>query len=90
MEKEALEAAAAAVASKTTYGGAAASFLGWLMSSEFTIVVGLVVAVGGFAVNWYYKAKANRRAEELFKARMERIKAGYRSDTDFAALGEDD
>ncbi len=90
MEKEALEAAASAVASKTTYGGAATSVLGWLLSSEFTVVVGIVVAVAGLLVNWYYKAKADRRAEQLFNARLERIKSGMRSDTDLAALGEDD
>ncbi len=90
MEKEALEAAASAVASKSTYGGAATSVLGWLLSSEFTVVVGIVVAVAGLLVNWYYKAKADRRAEQLFNARLERIKSGMRSDTDLAALGEDD
>lgn len=61
MEKEAIEAAVTAVASKSTYGGAATSILGWLASSEFTVVVGLFVAVAGLAVNWYYKAKADRR-----------------------------
>lgn len=89
MEREAIEAAASAVASKSQYGGAATSVLGWLLSSEFTVVVGLLVAIGGFAVNWYYKAKANKRAEVLFKARMARIQAGLKSDTDMAALGED-
>jgi len=90
MEKEALEVAASAVASKSTYAGAGASVLGWLLSSEFTVVVGIVVAVAGLAVNWYYKAKANKRAEVLFQARLERIKSGLRSDTDMAALGEDE
>jgi len=90
MEKEAIEAAASAVASKSTYGGAATSVLGWLLSSEFTVVMGIVVAVAGLAVNWYYKAKADKRAEKLFTARLERIKSGHRSDTDLAALGEDD
>lgn len=90
MEKEAIEAATAAVATKSQYGGAAASVLGWMLSSEFTVIVGLLVAVGGFAVNWYYKARANKRAEALFQARMDRIKSGQRSDTDMAALGEDD
>lgn len=90
MEKEALEAAASAVASKSTYGGAVTSVLGWLLSSEATVVIGIVVAVVGLAVNWYYKAKADKRAEKLFAARLERIKSGHRSDTDLAALGEDD
>ena len=35
------------------------------------------------------KAKANKRAKVLFKARMARIQAGLKSDTDMAALGKD-
>lgn len=90
MEKEAIEAATSAIASKSTYGGAAGAVLGWMLSSEFTVVVGVVVAIAGLVVNWYYKAKADKRAEKLFNARLERIKSGQRTDTDMAALGEDD
>ena len=33
--------------------------------------------------------EANKRAKVLFKARMARIQAGLKSDTDMAALGKD-
>lgn len=81
MEKEALEAAASAVASKSTYGGAATSALGWMLSSEFTVVFGFVVAVAGLAVNWYYKAKADRRQQAEHEARMARLRRGQSLDT---------
>lgn len=81
MEKEAIEAAAAAVASKSTYAGAGTSFLGWLLSSEFTVIVGIVVAVAGLGVNWYYKAKADRRGQAEHEARMVRLRRGEPSDT---------
>jgi hypothetical protein len=87
MEKEALEAATSAVASKSTYGGAATSVLGWLLSSEATVVIGIVVAVVGLAVNWYYKAKADRRQQAEHEARMARLKRGKSSDTDLGELG---
>ena len=87
MEKEALEAATSAVASKSTYGGAAASVLGWMLSSEFTVIVGIVVAVVGLVVNWYYKAKADRRQQAEHEARMARLKRGKSSDTDLGELG---
>jgi len=90
MKNEAVEAATAAVASKSTYAGAGSMIVGWMLSNEFTVVVGIVVAVAGLAVNWFYKAKANKRAEVLFQARLERIKKGLPSGTDMAALGEDD
>ncbi|GER16672.1 holin [Variovorax boronicumulans] len=76
MEKEAIEAVVTTVASKSTYGGAATSILGWFASSEATIVVGLVVAVAGLAVNWYYKAKADRRYQVEHEVRMELLRRG--------------
>jgi hypothetical protein len=82
MDKEAIEVGVATVASKSTYAGAGASFLGWLVSSEFTIVVGIIVAIAGLAVNWYYKAKADRRGEAEHEARMARLRRGEPSDTD--------
>lgn len=78
MDKEAIELGVAAAASKSTYGGAATSFLGWLLSSEFTIIVGLVVAVGGFIVNWYYKREANRRQAAESALRMELMRRAVR------------
>lgn len=57
----ALDATIAATASKGTYFGAGSAFIGWVTSSEFGILVGIVIGVGGFFVNWYYKAKEDRR-----------------------------
>lgn len=108
MDREAIEVGVATVASKSTYAGAGASFLGWLLSSEFTVIFGIVVALAGLGVNWYYKAKADRRtaaadareadaqARADERARLEhelrvaRLRRGESSDTDLAALEEDD
>lgn len=87
MEKEAIEAATSAIASKSTYGGAAGAVLGWMLSSEFTVVVGVVVAIAGLVVNWHYKAKADRRQQAEHEARMARLKRGQSSDTDLGELG---
>jgi hypothetical protein len=86
MEREAIEAAASAVASKSTYAGAGTSFLGWLLSSEFTVIFGIVVALAGLGVNWYYKAKADRRQQAEHEARMTRLQRGQSSDTDQGEL----
>jgi hypothetical protein len=82
MDREAIEVGVAAVASKSTYAGAGTSFLGWLLSSEFTVIFGIVVAFAGLAVNWYYKAKADRRSEAEHGARMARLRRGQSTDTD--------
>lgn len=60
----------AAIGSKATYTGATTSILGCIMSSEFGILVGIVLGVGGFLVNWYYKYKQDKREQELHDQRM--------------------
>lgn len=51
----AVSAAVAAGASKVTYTGASVTIGGWLLSSEFAVLFGMMLALGGFIVNWYYK-----------------------------------
>ena len=60
----------AALGSKATYTGAGASILGWIMSSEFGILVGIILGVAGFLINWYYKHKQDKREQELHDQRM--------------------
>jgi hypothetical protein len=76
MKNEAIEASVAAVASKSTYAGAGSAALGWFLSNEFAVVFGIVVAAVGLLVNWYYKRKADRRAEHLHAVRLRRLNAG--------------
>lgn len=68
-----IEAAAAAVGSKATYGGAGITLSGWLLSNEFAVLAGLIIGVAGFLVNWFYKAKQDRRDEREHRARMAEI-----------------
>lgn len=64
------EATVAAAASKATYTGAGASVLGWLMSSQAGILFGIMLGVGGFIVNWYYKHKEDKRRQAEHERRM--------------------
>ena len=64
------DSAMAAAGSKVTYTGAGASVVGWLLSSEFGILVGLLLGVGGFLVNWYYRHKEDRRQQAEHDRRM--------------------
>lgn len=60
----------AAAGSKVTYTGATASILGWVLSSEFGILVGVILGIGGFFVNWYYRHKQDKREETEHARRM--------------------
>ena len=59
-----------ALGSKATYTGASTSILAWVLSSEFGIFLGIVLGLGGFALNWYYKHKKDKREEAEHFRRM--------------------
>ena len=65
-----VDATMAALGSKATYTGAGASILGWLMSSQAGILFGILIGVGGFLVNWYYRHKEDKRRQEEHDRRM--------------------
>lgn len=67
---ESQQAALAALGSKATYGGAGTSVAAWAVSSEAGIVIGIVIGVAGLLVNWYYKAKQDKREQREFEKRM--------------------
>lgn len=64
------ETTMAAIGSKATYTGASTSVVAWLLSSEFGMLAGLCIALAGFLVNWYYKAKDDKRAQAEHERRM--------------------
>ena len=68
--KDAVDGALAALGSKATYGGAGASVAGWILSSEFAVLSGLVLGLAGFLLNWYYRHKADKRAMAEHAAKM--------------------
>ena len=78
MEKETivqtLDATIGTAASKATYAGAGMTISGWLLSSEAAILIGIVVGVAGFAVNWFYKHREDKRQQAEHEARMSQIK----------------
>lgn len=69
----------AAIGSKATYTGATTSVLGWIMSSEFGVLIGIILGVGGFLINWYYKYKQDKREQELHDQRMNLVSQGSSS-----------
>jgi hypothetical protein len=62
--------ASASAASKVTYGGSAAAMGGWFLSNEFAVLMGLVIGIAGFVVNWYYRHKEYKLKERESLLRM--------------------
>jgi len=67
----------ASVASKATYVGAGTSFIGWLATSEAGVVVGILLGVIGFVVNFYFKRREDRRQQEVHDAQMRAIRGDH-------------
>lgn len=75
MKDQAVEATIAAVASKVAPAGGLTAFLGGLAANDVAAYGGLTVAILSAVVSWYYKRKANRRAEELHHAQLRNLEA---------------
>ena len=69
---QAVDAALSAAGSKATYAGASMTIGGWLLSSEFAVLLGMAVGIGGFIVNWYYRHKLTCEEIRLKRESAER------------------
>lgn len=61
----------ATAGSKATYTGATTSVAAWVLSSEFGVLFGLMLGLLGLLINWYYKAKEDRRRQEEHNRKMQ-------------------
>lgn len=74
MKQDSIEAAIAAVANKATYTGGTVAVVGGMTANEMAAIGGLICAVIGLLVQWYYKRKADRREVELHNERLREIR----------------
>lgn len=61
MSLDAVDTAVAGYASKATVAGAIGGAAGWWSGVDWLGVIGLSIAVGGFAINGYFKRRQDRR-----------------------------
>ena len=76
MKDQAAEATIAAVANKVSYSGAGAAVIGGLTANDIAAFGGLLIAVIGVVIQFYYKRKADRRDTEEHSARMDALRGG--------------
>lgn len=80
----------AAVGNRVTGTGAGLTVLGWVTSAQFVSLAGLALALAGVLVNWYYRAKANRRNELEHALRVELLRSKRQMESDLGDLGADE
>ena len=66
-----IDATLAAAGSKATVLGSGTTVVSWLFSSEFGVLIGVILSIAGFLINLYFKARRDRR-DQSFKARRDR------------------
>lgn len=59
------ETSAAAIGSKASFGGGAASFVAFFAGINWIGWLSLGIAILGLLINWYFSWQRNRREEEL-------------------------
>jgi hypothetical protein len=57
-------------ASATTYVGSGAAIIGGMSANEIAAYSGIFIGLIGMLVNWYYKAKEDRRAERALTCKQ--------------------
>ncbi len=58
--------------SAATFVGSFTAIFGGLSANEIAAYGGLFIGAVGMLVNWYYKAKEDRRAEAALRAKIRR------------------
>lgn len=75
-----IEAVGASVANKATFGGAAAGFLGWLAQVNWIGLAGVLIALAGLALNYYFQHRRDMREQAESAARIQAYRDQCRID----------
>jgi len=76
VQEHAADAAMAAIGKNMAIGGGSSAVVFGLTVGDFAAIGGLVIAVIGLCIQFYYKRKADRREAELHATLMSEHKRG--------------
>jgi hypothetical protein len=74
--QSAVAAAAATAATKSMQVGFIGSAIALVTSNEFVAGMGMLLALLGFCVNWYFKRREDKRQQALFELEIAALKQG--------------
>lgn len=76
MLRDQADAIGVAVGKAGAYGGGASAFFFGLTANEFAAVSGVIVAVVGLCVQWFYNRRRDRRETAEHAERMAKYRGG--------------
>ena len=68
-----IDATVATAAGKVTGVGSGMTLVGWFTASNVGMWLGILIGVAGLAVNWYFKHKSDKRAQEAHEVYMRKL-----------------
>lgn len=88
LREQLTDSAVASIGNKATGVGTAVTAAGWLTLNDIALIGGLLIAILGFVVNWYYRHREDERlraqhaAEAEWRAmRVQHLRQSGRHDT---------
>ena len=69
-QQQAIDATLAGIGSKATQAGATTYVVSWALSSEMGVLIGIVVALIGLGVNFWFRRKQDKREQAAHDARI--------------------
>lgn len=80
-----VDAVIAAGGSKVTHAGAATIAAGWLLSSEAAVLIGILMSIGGFLTNLYFKRREDGRLRQVATDQARQVAERARQDAEYHA-----
>jgi biopolymer transport protein ExbB/TolQ len=74
MREQATDAALAAIGKNMAVGGGSSAVVMGLTLGDMAALGGLLVAIVGLGIQWYYKRKSDRREAEYHTARLTELR----------------
>jgi Na+/alanine symporter len=74
VQDQATDAVVAGIAHKVAQGGTGVVLWGWLTANDVAAFGGLLLAVIGVCIQWYYRRRQDRRDAELHAAKLADIR----------------
>ncbi len=65
-----IDATLASVGHRSAQAGGGTTIASWLLSSEFGVLVGIVIGISGLLIQWYYNRRRDKREEAEHKLKM--------------------
>jgi hypothetical protein len=65
-----IDATLAALGHKTAQAGTATTFVGWVLSSQGTAAIGIVIGLCGLGIQLYFRRKQDKREQAEHERKM--------------------